>query len=194
MKRRSWVIVIAIVAILLIYTIITYNSLIKADELVNQDWSEVQNTYQRRIDLIPNLVTVVKGVSDFEQTTQVQVAEARNKAASVSMPADVNAENYERQKTLQDSLAASVNRLIVRIEAYPELRGTSAYLGLQKQLEGTERRIVIARRDFNKSVNNYNNKVRGFPGNLVAGLLGFRTYKGFEGDEGSEKRVEIKFN
>src|SRR5262245_4770348 len=139
---------VVILALLILYFIVTYNSIVKKDEKVKQDWSEMQNTYQRRLDLIPNLVSVVKGVSEFEKSVLVKVAEARSSAGGIIPPNEINKANFEKQKQQQDSLAANANRLIVLIESYPELQATKAYLGLQQQLAGTERRIVVARKDF----------------------------------------------
>ena len=183
----------AILLILVIWVFTSYNSLIKNEEKVKLQWSEVQSTYQRRLDLIPSLVNVVKGVSDFEQTTLTKITEARSKALSGMSNDDITAENYQKQKQLQDTLAASANRMIMLIEKYPTLKGTAAYSGLQTQLEGSERRIKVARNDFNKAVADYNRKVRSFPANIVAGLFGFKKKDGFEVASGTEKSVEIKF-
>lgn len=183
----------AILLVLLTWIITSYNSFVKKQEKVKLQWSEVQNTYQRRLDLIPNLVNVVKGVSDFEQTTLEKITEARSRAITGLSNDELTAENYQQQKKLQDTLAAAANRLIIQIERYPALKGTAAYAGLQTQLEGTERRIRVARNDFNEAVADYNKKVRGFPSNLVAGIFGFKRKEGFEAASGTEKAVEIKF-
>lgn len=183
----------AILLILVIWMASSYNSFVKKQEKVNLQWAEVQSTYQRRLDLVPNLVNVVKGVSDFEQTTLEKITEARSRAAAGLRATELTGENYRQQQQLQDTLAMSVNRLIIRIEKYPELKGTAAYSGLQTQLEGTERRIRVARNDFNEAVADYNKKVRGFPSNLVAGLFSFHQKKGFEAVAGTDKAVEIKF-
>lgn len=183
----------AILLVLLTWIITSYNSFVKKQERVKLQWSEVENTYQRRLDLIPNLVNVVKGVSDFEQTTLEKITEARSRAISGLSNDELTAENYQQQKRLQDTLAAAANRLIIQIERYPALKGTAAYAGLQTQLEGTERRIRVARNDFNEAVADYNKKVRGFPSNLVAGIFGFKRKEGFEAVSGAEKAVEIKF-
>jgi len=179
--------------ILVFWIVTSYNSLVKKQEKVKQQWAEVQNTYQRRLDLIPNLVNVVKGVSDFEQTTLQKIAEARSNALAGLSNNEITGENYQRQKQLQDSLAAAANRLIVVIERYPTLKGTAAYSGLQTQLQGTERRIKVARNDFNEAVANYNRKVRSFPVNILAGLFGFKKKEGFAADAGTDKSIEIKF-
>ena len=191
--KKTILIPLVIVALLILYFIVTYNSIIKKEEKVKQDWSEMQNNYQRRLDLIPNLVSVVKGVSEFERSVLQQVAEARSRASQGLAGKEVSVENYQQQKQVQDSLAANVNRLIVLIESYPELQATRAYLNLQQQLAGTERRIVVARKDFNESIFNYNKTVKGFPTNLVAGITGFKPRDGFESVTGADQPVEIKF-
>ncbi|HKB44414.1 MAG TPA: LemA family protein [Chitinophagaceae bacterium] len=193
-KRFSGYIVGGVILLILVIWIITsYNSLVKKQEKVKQLWSEVQNTYQRRLDLIPNLVNVVKGVSEFEQTTLQKIAEARSNALAGLSNNEITGSNYQRQEALQDTLASNTNRLIVVIEKYPVLKGTAAYSGLQTQLEGTERRIRVARNDFNEAVATYNKKLRSFPTNLIAGLFGFKKKEGFEAVAGSDKAVEIKF-
>jgi LemA protein len=191
-KRYTGYIAGAILILLGIYVVFTYNSLVKKEERVKQQWSEVQNTYQRRLDLVPNLVNVVKGVSDFEQSVLEEIAAARSRALA-GRADDISADNYEKQRVLQDSLASATNRLIVVIEKYPSLKGTSAYSGLQTQLEGTERRIKIARNDFNEAIADYNTAVRGGSAMLVARLFGFERREGFQAVPGSDKTVEIKF-
>jgi LemA protein len=183
----------AVLLLLVIFVVSTYNSLVKREEKVKQQWSEVQSTYQRRLDLVPNLVNTVKGVSEFEQSTLEQIAAARGEALSGMSSDALTAENYTNQQRAQDNLAAATNRLIVVIEKYPTLKGTAAYAGLQTQLEGTERRIKVARNDFNLAVAEYNKQVRSFPKNLVAGLFGYKPKEGFEAVAGSDKSVEIKF-
>src|SRR4030095_2962539 len=186
---KKFLIPIVILAVLIIYFGVTYNSLVKKEEKVKQNWSDLQSNYQRRLDLIPNLVSVVKGVSEFEKSVLQKVAEARSNALAGSGQQDVTAENYKKQKQLQDSLAVNVNRMIVLIEAYPELQALKSYLALQDQLAGTERRIVVAARDFNESVYDYNRSVRAFPTNIVARLSGFKQKEGFESVAGAEKPV-----
>ncbi len=192
-KRYAGYITGGIFVLLGIIIIVTYNSLVKKEEVIKKQWGEVQNTYQRRLDLIPNLVNVVKGVSEFEQNTLEKIAQARSNALKGLSNDELTAENYQQQKQLQDTLAATANRLIIQIEKYPTLKGTAAYSGLQTQLEGTEYRIKIARNDFNAAVATYNNKVRSFPANLVAGIFGFKRKEGFTADAGTEKAVEINF-
>lgn len=193
-QKSSWLIIGVVVAIVVVYLITTFNSLVKKEERIKLQWNEVQNAYQRRLNLIPNIVNVVKGVSDFEQTTLEKIAEARSKAASVTFSGDnVTAGDVQIQSGVQNELAVATNNLIIQIEKYPSLKGTAAYAGLQTQLEGTERRIKVARQDFNEAINSYNNAVRAFPAKLVAGMLGFKVKEGFQSDAGAEKPVEIKF-
>lgn len=182
------------IILFLLLCIPMYNSIVKSEEKMKQDWSEVQNTYQRRLDLVPNLVNVVKGVSEFEQGILLKIAESRSRAARMNNVQEITSENYRQQKQVQDSLATDVNRLILLIENYPDLKGTKAYSALQVQLEGTERRIRVARQDFNESVFNYNRRIKQFPANLVASVLGFKPRAGFASESGAEKAVEIKFN
>ena len=191
-KKYAGYLVGAFIVLLGLYIIVAYNSIVQKDTKVEQMWTEVQSTYQRRMDLIPNLVNVVKGFSDFEQTTLTQVAEARSKALSQSLSA-LSVENYNNQAQLQDNLTASTGRLIISVEKYPQLKGTAAYRGLQTQLEGTERRIKIARVDFNEAVADYNKAVLSFPKSIVAKLFGFKSRDGFVAEPGADKNVEVKF-
>ncbi len=191
-KNRLGFIGVSLLVLAGLYTLVSYNGLVGKDEKVKQMWSEVQTVYQRRLDLTQNLVNVVKGVSDFEQSTLTAIAEARSRAQR-SAGGGLSAENYNAQVQAQDNLGAASNRLIAVIEKYPTLKGTDAYRGLQTQLEGNERRIKVARNDFNASVADYNKSVRTFPKSLVAGIFGFKEKTGFQAVPGSEKSVEIKF-
>ncbi|HQW92633.1 MAG: LemA family protein [Chitinophagaceae bacterium] len=193
-NRTGGFIIGGIILVIGIFLITTYNGLVKKDEKVKLQWNEVQNAYQRRLSLIPNIVNVVKGVSEFEQTTLEKITEARSKAASVNINTNaVSADEFNKQAAAQDELAAVTNNLIIRIEKYPTLKGTAAYSGLQTQLEGTERRIKVARKDFNEAINSYNSTVRSFPTKLVSGMFGFTEKKGFQSDTGADKSIEIKF-
>ena len=193
-NKTAWFIALGLLLLIGIFLITTYNSLVKKDEKVKLQWNEVQNAYQRRLNLIPNIVNVVKGVSEYEQTTLQQIAEARSKAASVNISSNnVSADDFTKQAAAQDELASATNNLIIRIEKYPTLKGTAAYSGLQTQLEGKKRRIKVARKDFNEAINNYNSSVRSFPAKLVAGIFGFSEKKGFQSDVGADKSIEIKF-
>jgi LemA protein len=192
-KKYTGFIVIGVLAVLGIYLITAYNSLVKKQEKVNLQWNEVENAYQRRLSLIPNLVNVVKGQADFEQTTLQKIAEARSKAAGITLSGDVSSDKYVQHNAAQNELAAATNNLIISIEKYPSLKGTAAFAGLQTQLEGTENRIKIARKDFNEAIAVYNNAARRFPTSLVAGLFSFKTKEGFQADTGSDKSIVIKF-
>ncbi len=183
----------AIVLLLVVWGIITYNGLVTKDEKVTLQWNEVQNSYQRRMDLVPNLVNIVKGNTQFEQTTLVAVTEARNKAAVTLNDNNLSPDNVNAQTEAQNNLATAANRLIITIEKYPELQGAKAFAGLQTQLERTELRIKIARKDFNSSIADYNQSVRGFPTKILAGILGFAPKEGFQADAGADKAQEIKF-
>ncbi len=193
-NRSAGLIIGGILLVIVVLLVTTYNGLVNKEEKVKLQWNEVQNAYQRRMSLIPNIVNVVKGVSDFEQTTLQKITEARNKAASVNINTNaVSADEFNQQSAAQDELATATNNLIIRIEKYPTLKGTAAYSGLQTQLEGTERRIKVARQDFNEAINKYNSSVRSFPTKLVAGMLGFKEKTGFQSDAGADKSIEIKF-
>lgn len=193
-KRSTGLIIIgAVILLLVVFVVTTYNSIVKKDEKVKLQWSEVQSTYQRRLDLVPNLVNTVKGVSDFESSTLEQIAAARSKAISNSRSSELTAENVNAQLNSQDELANAANRVIIQVEKYPTLKGTAAYRGLQTQLEGTERRIKVARNDFNAAIADYNKHVRNFPGNIIAGLFGYKPREGFTAVAGADKAVEIKF-
>ena len=194
-KNYSGYIIGGILVVMGLWLITTFNGLVNKEEKVKLQWSEVQNAYQRRIDFIPNVVNVVKGQADFEQNTLIKVTEARTKAASVNISNDeVSAEKYKQQLEAQDELAIATNRMVIAVEKYPELKGTDAFEGLQTQLEGTERRIKIARKDFNGAIATYNGSVKSFPTKIVAGVLGFKPLEGFQSNAGAEKSVEIKFN
>ena len=191
-KSYSGYIIGGILVVLGLWLITTYNGLVKKEEKMQFQWNEVQNAYQRRLDLVPNIVSVVRGGAVYEQTTLQQIAAARAKAMAVNA-AGMSAESYQQQTAAQDELAASANRLLVAIEKYPELRGTKAFSGLQTQLERTELRIKIARKDFNETVAAYNSSVKSFPTKIAAGVLGFHAREGFQADAGADRSVEIKF-
>jgi len=193
-KKYGGYIVAAVIVILAIYSITTYNKLVGKEELVKKQWNEVNSAYQRRIDLIPNLVNVVKGQADFEQTVLQQVTVARAKAASTTVSAgELTADIYNQQTAVQNELATAASRLLITVEKYPQLQGAAAFAGLQTQLEGTERRIKVARKDFNVAVADYNSSVKSFPTNIIGGLFGFKAKEGFQSDAGADKSIEVKF-
>lgn len=179
----------AVLVILGIAIMISYNGLVKKEEQVKRTWAEVQNAYQRRLDLIPNLVNIVKGGADYERTTLEKVTEARSKAGSLNL----SASDIKAVAESQNEVTTSLNRLFISVENYPNLKGTKAFLGLQTQLEGTERRVKVARKDFNEAVQVYNSSVRTFPTKLVAGLFGFDARESFNSVAGADKVEEVKF-
>jgi LemA protein len=194
-QRYTGYIVGGVLILLVIYGVVTFNSLVQQEEKVKLQWNEVQNAYQRRIDFIPNVVNIVKGQAGFERETLVKITEARAKATAVTVSSgDLSAQKYNQQIAAQNELASATNRLVLAVEKYPELKGTAAFEGLQTQLEGTERRIKIARKDFNGAIAGYNSAVKSFPTKLIAGICGFEPKEGFQSDAGAEKVIEIKFN
>ena len=172
----------------------SYNSLVQQDEAVKNSWNRVQSDYQRRADLIPNLVNTVKGEANFEQTTLTNVINARASATQVKVdPANLTPEKIQQFQAAQGQLSQSLGRLLAVAEAYPNLRANDAFRGLQAQLEGTENRIKTARNDFNDAVQTYNTQVRRFPTNIFAGMMGFKQRQGFAAEAGAEKAPEVKF-
>ncbi len=170
------------------------NKLVDLDEGVKAKWGEVENQYQRRSDLVPNLVATVKGAAEFEKSTLEAVIQARASATSIKVdPENLSPEKLREFQAAQGQLSQALGRLMVVSERYPELKANQNFLSLQDQLEGTENRITTARGRFNESVQQYNSTVRKFPGNLIAGMLGFETKGSFEAEAGAEKAPEVKF-
>jgi LemA protein len=171
-----------------------YNGLVTEDENVKKTWNYVQSQYQRRADLIPNLVETVKGEANFERGTLNDVINARARATSMQVsPENLTPENIERFQQAQAQLSGALSRLLVTVEQYPNLRANDAFRNLQTQLEGTENRITVARNDFNDAVQTYNTKVRRFPVAIVAGAMGFPPRQGFTADPGSENAPKVDF-
>ena len=171
-----------------------YNGLVNLDEDVKKAWANVESDYQRRADLIPNLVNTVKGEANFEQTTLQNVISARASATQVKLDAnDLSPEKIQQYQAAQWQLSQALGRLLMVTENYPNLRANDAFRGLQAQLEGTENRIKVSRNDFNAAVAAYNKKARTFPNNIFAGMFGFKTKEGFKAEAGSEKAPEVKF-
>lgn len=171
-----------------------YNGLVSQDETVKNAWNKVQSDYQRRADLIPNLVATVKGEANFERGTLTDVINARASATQMKVdPENLTPEKIQEFQQAQGNLSQALGRLMVVTEAYPNLRANDAFRGLQAQLEGTENRIKVARNDFNDAVQTYNTQVRRFPTNLFAGMMGFKQRVGFTADAGSDKAPEVKF-
>jgi len=171
-----------------------YNGLVGKDEVVKESWARVESQYQRRADLIPNLVNTVKGAAEFEKSTLTAVIEARSKATSTTIDAgNLTPENIAKFQGAQDQLSGALSRLLVSVERYPELKANQNFLELQAQLEGTENRITVARNDFNTVVKDYNQEVRTFPTNLFAGIFGFAQKGYFTAAAGSEKAPSVQF-
>ncbi len=173
----------------------TYNRLVEEDERVEQAWADVQSQYQRRADLVPNLVNTVRGAADFERGTLESVTEARARATSINLSVDdlSDPEAMQRFQDAQSELGGALSRLLAVSENYPELRATEAFRDLQVQLEGTENRIATARRDYNGAVQVYNTGVRRFPTNIIAGITGFDRRIPFEADEGAQQAPTVDF-
>jgi len=194
MKNLGLYIFLAIVLILVFVGCGGYNGLVKQDETVTNKWNNVQSDYQRRADLIPNLVSTVKGEANFEQTTLTNVIEARAKATSIQVDAkDLTPEKVQQFQQAQGQLSGALGRLLAVSENYPNLQTNQAFQGLQAQLEGTENRIKVSRNDFNDAVATYNIKVRSFPMNILSGMFGFKLKQGFTADAGSDKAPAVKF-
>jgi LemA protein len=195
--KSSTIITFSVLGLLLIFLFWGcngYNGLVKQDEVVKNAWNNVQSDYQRRADLIPNLVNTVKGEANFEQTTLQNVIEARSKATQMKVdPENLTPEKIKEFQAAQGQLSQALGRLLMITENYPNLKANEAFRNLQTQLEGTENRIKVARNDFNTAVKDYNVKVRSFPMNLLAGMFGFSQKEGFTAEQGSEKAPEVKF-
>lgn len=172
-----------------------YNNLVSLDEEVQQSWSQVENQYQRRADLIPNLVNTVKGVANFEKETYTAVTEARSKVNQIKLTSDMlnNPQAFQKFQAAQDGLSSALSRLLVTVERYPELKANENFLQLQAQLEGTENRISVERRKFNQVVQKYNTKIRRFPDNFIAGVGGFTEKQYFKSTEGAAKPPKVQF-
>lgn len=185
-------VVLAIVA--LAWGVSLYNGFVQQEEEVNTAWSQVENQYQRRADLIPNLVATVKGYAAHEQETLQAVVEARSKATSTTIDANnIDEAALAQFQRNQDALSSALSRLMVVVEKYPELKANENFMALQSQLEGTENRITVARRDFNEAAKKYNTGIRRFPSNLVASIAGFDKRPYFEAQAGSEVAPTVDF-
>ena len=196
----------ALLAILLVIAVIAafavgglYNRLVRLQQAVDQSWAQVQNVYQRRADLIPNLVNTVSGAANFEKSTLTEVTNARASVGRVQMQLDPNkapatAAQLEQFQAAQGQLSNALSRLLLVSERYPELKANQNFLSLQAQLEGTENRIAVERGNFNTVVQSYNVAVRSFPANLIAGMLGFLPRPFFAAQAGAEKPPPVQFN
>lgn len=191
--------VIAVIVILALIAFMSgcnhYNRFVDMDVNVEAAWGKVQSAYQRRADLIPNLVETVKGVADFEQKTLTDLVEARSKATSITVdPSNITPEQLAQFQQAQAGISQSLGRLLAVVENYPDLKANQSFLELQSQLEGTENRIKVERDRFNDEVANYNKVVRRFPGSVFAGMFGFPQKAQFEADPGAENAPKVDFS
>jgi len=195
--KKSWIIIgVIIIAVVILFRLFVspYNNMVKMEEGVTSQWAQVENVYQRRADLIPNLVNTVKGYATFEKETLTQVIEARSRATQVTVnPANLTPEALQQFQQAQGGLSSALSRLMVVVERYPELKANQNFLELQAQLEGSENRIAVERNKFNETVQRYNAYIRSFPNNIVASIFNFEKKPYFEADKGAEKVPEVKF-
>ena len=193
----GWIVAIAIIFVLFLLTlwgVSSYNNLVTKEETVNTQWANVQTQYQRRSDLIPNLVATVKGVANFEQSTLTAVIEARANATKVNInPKNLDEASLQKFQTAQDGVSSALSRLMVVVERYPELKATQNFAELQAQLEGTENRITVERRNFNEAAQAYNTYLRRFPNSIFAGMFGFQKKAYFAAHKGAENAPKVEF-
>jgi LemA protein len=197
----GWIVAISISGVIFLLVLIgvltgvsTYNNLVTKQETVNTQWANVQTQYQRRSDLIPNLVATVKGVANFEKSTLTAVIEARANATKVNInPKNLDEASLQKFQAAQDGVSNALSRLMVVVERYPELKATQNFSELQAQLEGTENRITVARRDFNEAAQAFNTYLRRFPSNIFAGMFGFHKKAYFESQKGAENAPKVQF-
>ena len=191
---KKLIAIIGAVALLVIFGVSTYNSLVDKDEEVKLKWSNLEAQYQRRADLIPNLVNTVKGYAQHERETLQEVRDARSKATSITIdPSNITQEQFAEYQKAQSGVTSALGRLLAVAENYPDLKANQQFLELQAQLEGTENRIEVAREDYNKASKSFNSSVRKFPTNLFASIFGFEMYDYYEAEEGAEVAPVVQF-
>lgn len=195
--RKKWLVpgIIIGVGLLFLFSVVgSYNSLVSQRENVERNIANVQTQYQRRADLVPNLVNTVKGAANFEQETLTEVTNARAKATSIQIdPSKATPEQLQQYQQSQGELSQALGRLLAVSENYPQLQATAAFRDLQVQLEGTENRITVARKDFNDSAASYNAKIKRFPANITAGIFGFDEFPYFRADDSAQKAPTVDF-
>ena len=192
---KTILIIVGVVLVLGAMLVKPYNKMVQKDEECSKAWANVENAYQRRLDLIPNLVKTVQGAADYEKGTLTEVIEARAKATSVQVdPNNLTEESIAKFQAAQDQLSSALSRLMVVVERYPELKANQNFLELQAQLEGTENRIAVERGKFNETVNDYNSYIRKFPNNIIAGMFNFDKKGYFKATEGADKAPDVEFN
>jgi len=196
MKKTLIIVGVIVLFVIIMFSWVSgkYNGLVTREEGTKQAWAQVQNVYQRRSDLIPNLVETVKGYANFEKSTLTDVVNARAKATQITVdPTKLTPDQIQKFQGAQDGLSSSLGRLMVVMEKYPDLKANQNFLDLQAQLEGTENRIAVERKNFNEVVQDYNVNVRSFPSNIFAGMFGFQQKGYFQAEAGAEKAVKVKF-
>lgn len=188
------VVVLGVLAIIALWGVNVYNGLVEGQENVESAWSQVENQYQRRADLVPNLVATVKGYAAHEQETLESVIAARSKAIQITInPDDITAEQMASFQAAQGELSQALGRLLAIAESYPDLKANANFRDLQAQLEGTENRIAVARQNFNETAKNYNKQVRRFPSNIIAAMFGFEKKPYFEAEADAKKAPKVEF-
>ncbi len=193
-KLLPWAIGLGILAIIALWAVNAYNTFVAAEEEVESAWAQVENQYQRRADLVPNLVATVKGYAAHEQQTLEGVVEARAKATQITIdPAHATPEQLAAFQSAQGELSQALGRLLAVAENYPDLKANENFRDLQAQLEGTENRIAVARQLFNETAKSYNKTIRRFPNNILAGMFGFEKKPYFEAEEGAAKAPKVEF-
>ncbi|MGN0227746.1 MAG: LemA family protein [Paludibacteraceae bacterium] len=193
-KLLPWIVVLGVLAIIALWAVNVYNGLVENEETVESAWSQVENQYQRRADLVPNLVATVKGYAMHESETLENVISARSRATQITIdPSNVTPEQLAQYQAAQGELSQALGRLLAVAESYPDLKANENFRDLQSQLEGTENRIAIARQQFNDTAREYNTKVRRFPGNIIASIFGFERKPYFEADEESKHAPKVEF-
>ena len=191
---KKGIIVLVVIGLCLLWYVSKYNGLVGAQESIDSVWAKVETQYQRRADLIPNLVSTVKGYADFEQETLTKVVEARAKATQTTIdPSNMTSAQLQNFQGAQGELSGALSRLLVTIEKYPDLKANQNFLELQAELAGTENRIGVARDNFNSEAKNYNTTIKKFPTNLIAGLFNFEAKPYFEADAGSKNAPKVEF-
>ena len=194
MKKRGWIIAAVVVALVAIYGVKSYNGLVTSSQGVEAAWSNVETQYQRRADLIPNLVSTVKGYAAHEQQTLEDVVAARAAATSITLDgSSMTAAEFEKYVDAQSKVSSALGRLIAVAESYPDLKANTSFLELQSQLEGTENRITVARKEYNDVVKQYNTAIAVFPRNIIASMFGFGKKEYFAAAEGAENAPKVEF-
>ena len=188
--------IIVIPAFIFLFSGCSYNTLVTMDENVNQAWAQVENQYQRRADLIPNLVKTVQGYADFEKSVLTEVTEMRSKVGQIKLTADdlSDEDKFKKFQEAQDQFSGAISRLLVVAENYPQLKANENFLSLQTQLEGTENRIAVERKKFNEAVQDYNTRIRSFPTLITAKIFGFKEKQYFKSAPGTEKTPDVNFD